>query len=224
MRTNKLNGMTIALAAMLTLGVGYVAYSGQLEPPHGPITPTGASLSDVFLGLNGPPAPPKAIDPGFVGFPGGVAQLFIMPDGGIPRGDLSPEPIAVFGFSHSIGTTRDHASGLPTGRRQHKPFTITKPIDKATPVLLRAMVHNDVIGVVEIRTGGILRGVSVPGQPVTYRLFNARVASVSPFTQGMSQDAVVYMEQVELVYDRISVASEDGGITAEDDWETPVAD
>lgn len=225
MRRNKFNGVAIALAAALTLGVGYVAYSGQLEPPHGPITPTGASLSDVFHGLNGPPSPPKAVDPGMAGFPGSVAQMILMPDGGVPRGDVAAEPIAVFGFSHSITSTRDAASGLPTGRRQHKPVTITKPIDKATPLLMKALVHGEVIGAVEIETGGFLpRGVSVPGAPVTYRLLNARVVSVSPFSRGIAPDAVVFMEEVEFVYSRIVVTWEDGGITAEDDWETPVAD
>ena len=29
----------------------------------------------------------------------------------------------------------DSASGLPTGKRQHKPITVTKPVDKATPIL-----------------------------------------------------------------------------------------
>jgi hypothetical protein len=28
---------------------------------------------------------------------------------------------------------RDSASGLPTGKRQHKPFVFTKVIDKSTP-------------------------------------------------------------------------------------------
>jgi len=32
----------------------------------------------------------------------------------------------------------DAASGLPTGKRQHKPVAITKPIDKATPMLAGA--------------------------------------------------------------------------------------
>jgi type VI protein secretion system component Hcp len=31
---------------------------------------------------------------------------------------------------------RDPASGLPTGKRQHKPLFITKQIDKATPLLI----------------------------------------------------------------------------------------
>ncbi len=29
--------------------------------------------------------------------------------------------------------TADPASGLPTGKRQHKPFVLTKPVDKGTP-------------------------------------------------------------------------------------------
>jgi hypothetical protein len=29
--------------------------------------------------------------------------------------------------------TRDSASGMATGKRQHKPFTVTKPVDKASP-------------------------------------------------------------------------------------------
>ncbi len=34
-------------------------------------------------------------------------------------------------------TTKDAASGLPTGKRQHKPVSVTKPVDKATPVAPR---------------------------------------------------------------------------------------
>ena len=37
--------------------------------------------------------------------------------------------------------TRDAATGLPTGKRQHKPLSTTKPIDKATPMMMRAAVR-----------------------------------------------------------------------------------
>lgn len=33
----------------------------------------------------------------------------------------------------------DAASGLATGKRQHKPVSISKPVDKATPILARAV-------------------------------------------------------------------------------------
>lgn len=36
------------------------------------------------------------------------------------------------------GTVESGASGLPTGKRQHKPMTITKELDKSTPILMQA--------------------------------------------------------------------------------------
>ncbi|MCZ6673375.1 MAG: type VI secretion system tube protein Hcp [Verrucomicrobia bacterium] len=45
---------------------------------------------------------------------------------------------------------RDAASGLPTGKRQHRPIRIVKPIDKATPMLAKALASGDSIGNVRI--------------------------------------------------------------------------
>lgn len=38
-------------------------------------------------------------------------------------------------LSHSVTSPRDSASGLATGKRMHKPMTITKELDKASPKL-----------------------------------------------------------------------------------------
>ncbi len=38
----------------------------------------------------------------------------------------------------SVVSPRDAASGMPTGKRQHKPFSITKPVDKSSPLLSRS--------------------------------------------------------------------------------------
>lgn len=40
-------------------------------------------------------------------------------------------------FNQAIVSPRDAASGLPTGKRQHKPFVITKEYDKSSPLLTR---------------------------------------------------------------------------------------
>lgn len=40
-------------------------------------------------------------------------------------------------FEQEIVSPRDAASGLPTGKRMHKPFTITKELDKSSPVLAK---------------------------------------------------------------------------------------
>lgn len=44
--------------------------------------------------------------------------------------------------SGSVTTPRDAASGLPTGKRQHKPLVITKELDKSSPLLMEAMVES----------------------------------------------------------------------------------
>ena len=41
------------------------------------------------------------------------------------------DSIMVIATQHEIVSPRDAASGLPTGKRQHKPFVITKEIDKS---------------------------------------------------------------------------------------------
>lgn len=43
-------------------------------------------------------------------------------------------------LSHSVISPRDAASGLPTGKRQHKPMTITKELDKSSPQLFSLVV------------------------------------------------------------------------------------
>jgi type VI secretion system secreted protein Hcp len=40
---------------------------------------------------------------------------------------------------------RDAASGLPTGKRQHKPIVIRKELDKSTPLLAKALSSNEAI-------------------------------------------------------------------------------
>ncbi len=48
---------------------------------------------------------------------------------------------------------RDPASGLPTGKRMHKPFVITKELDKATPLLMGITVEGGTVA----DLGGVLR-------------------------------------------------------------------
>jgi type VI secretion system secreted protein Hcp len=36
------------------------------------------------------------------------------------------DQIMVIGYNHEVVSPRDAASGLPTGKRQHKPLTVTK--------------------------------------------------------------------------------------------------
>lgn len=44
----------------------------------------------------------------------------------------------IISFEQEIVSPRDAASGLPTGKRMHKPFVITKELDKSSPLLAKA--------------------------------------------------------------------------------------
>ena len=65
------------------------------------------------------------------------------------------------------GLPRDAASGLPTGKRQHKPISITKPVDKATPMLARSSGGK-----------GFPSTITLSKDGVRYQLTGVKVASV----------------------------------------------
>jgi type VI secretion system secreted protein Hcp len=120
--------------------------------------------------------------------------------------------IVVENISHDLISPRDAASGLPTGKRQHKPVTITKRLDKATPLLYSAIVNNETLSVTLrfYRTGPdkIVRNY------YTIDLQNANVADIHTGPRDT--------EVVSFTYQKITWTWTDGGITAQDDWEAPV--
>ena len=135
------------------------------------------------------------------------------------------DSIMVIGFSHDIVSPRDAASGLPTGKRQHKPVVITKEIDKATPLLHNVLVNNENITEWELR----FWQPSASGkefQFYTVQLVNASIAGIksemlnNKYPENMPHKE---REQISFCYQKIIWTFEDGGITAEDDWESPVA-
>lgn len=123
--------------------------------------------------------------------------------------------IFVIGYSHTIISPRDAASGLPTGKRQHKPLTITKEVDKSTPLLMNVLAQNENLGKFELRFFANVD--SVETNFFTIELDNAQIASIhTELRLGIN------VEVVSFVYTSITWTWEDGGITATDDWEDPV--
>ena len=127
---------------------------------------------------------------------------------GAIAGDGPNGKIMVIAVSHEIVSPRDAASGLPTGKRQHKPFTIRKELDKSTPLLYSALVTNENLS---SATFTYQRN----GAPfMTVKLTNANISDIAQ--SGGS-------ESVSFTYQKIQWTWIDGGITAEDDWESPVS-
>lgn len=67
------------------------------------------------------------------GLAAGSYQVQVCDEKGVP---ISSSVV----LSHSITSPRDAASGLPTGKRQHKPMTIVKEWSKSTPQLFSLVV------------------------------------------------------------------------------------
>jgi len=132
--------------------------------------------------------------------------------------------ILVMAFDHEVQTPRDPASGLPTGKRMHRPFTITKEIDKSSPLLYSALVNNENLTVWELQCfAAKTSGVEVNTYAVT--LTNARIVDITStmLNNKIPENAKMpLMEEVSFTYQKIQWTWVSGGITSSDDWESPV--
>ena len=136
--------------------------------------------------------------------------------------------IAIIAVSHEIVSPRDPASGLPTGKRMHKPFVITKELDKSSPLLYNALVNNENIPDWQLQfwTPQIkaTTGSGNEVQHYTVKLTNANVASIAfRMANNKHPDLMKFAEyeEVAFTYQKIEWTWNDGGITAGDDWEAP---
>ena len=159
--------------------------------------PAGATGEQGPKGDQGPPGSAPAS-------PDAIAGTLAI--SGAQHGDFGTG-LKITGYTHEIVSPRDAATGQATGKRQHKPFTITKELDKSSPLLLQAIYTNETLT-------SVLIGLLLPsGQPMaTVTLTNAHVS-----------DSVQHgpTEEISFVYQKITWTWVDGGITAEDDWATP---
>lgn len=133
--------------------------------------------------------------------------------------------ILVIAANHEVISPRDAASGLPTGKRRHAPFTITKEVDVSSPLLYSALVNNENIREFKLE----FWRPSNTGQEVqfyTVELENASISEIrfemlnNKYPENMQHKE---REHVSFCYQKIIWTWMDGGITAEDDWEAPNA-
>ncbi|HLN61432.1 MAG TPA: type VI secretion system tube protein TssD [Symbiobacteriaceae bacterium] len=125
------------------------------------------------------------------------------------KGESRDGSIPTLGYKHEVISPRDAQSGLPTGKRQHTPLVITKRIDRSSPLLMQALVTNEVLKNVTLRFVDA-RGATA----YSITLQNASVAGIQQ--QSQSGEAV---EEISFTYQKITWTWTDGGITAMDDWE-----
>ncbi len=131
--------------------------------------------------------------------------------------------IQVIAVMHEIVSPRAPASGRPTGKRTHKPFVITKLIDRASPLLYGILTSNENIPTFVLQffrpdASGIEK------QHFTIQLTNANISAINfrmPNTRSKFGMQMPEREEVAFTYQKISWTWNEGGISADDDWETP---
>ncbi len=129
--------------------------------------------------------------------------------------------IAVVAVEHSIVSPRDAASGLATGKRQHKPFVITKEVDQSSPLLHQALTSNEVLKDVTLDFWQpSAAGGGAEKKYYTVKLENASIAGirhVMPNNKVPELARQAAYEEISLVYSSITWTFVDGGVTSTDD-------
>ena len=133
--------------------------------------------------------------------------------------------ILVIAVDHSIVSPRDAGSGLPTGKRQHKPFVITKELDKSSPLLYNALVSGENITSWELQfwTAG---QTGKEAQYYSVKLTNANISSIEfKMLNTKDPDTAKFapFEEVAFTYQKIEWTWTQGGITTTDDWMARIA-
>lgn len=130
----------------------------------------------------------------------------------------------VLEFRHEIVSPRDAASGLPTGKRQHKPITVVAEVGKHSPLMHNVLVNNENISEWTLKFWQPSRA-GKEFQYYTIELVNASVAGIRQYQQtSLNPETMKYplLEELSFCYQKIMWTYVDGGISAEDDWETPI--
>ena len=145
---------------------------------------------------------------------------------GVLRGDAgkaAPEgKMSALRFRYEVLTAVDTATGMATGKRQHKPVVITKLWSAASPQLFQALVNNENLPEVVIDfVATDANGIVVLTHRV--RLVNAKVVDIAHSTEVPSGTLKVLPRQIEDVsftFQRIELEDTAGKIAAVDDMRT----
>ena len=129
--------------------------------------------------------------------------------------------IAGLRFSAETVSARDVATGQASGKRQHKPITITKEWDAASPQLYQALVTNEVLKSVLFE----FLKTNPDGEEYvhhTIKLTNATVANIKAYVDLTDTSGDPYdgheLEDIAFSFQKIEMANVDGKTMAVDDW------
>ncbi len=133
--------------------------------------------------------------------------------------------IEIFDVSYAVVSGRDAQTGLPTGKRQHKPVILTAPTGPQTPLVFNAATQNENI------TGFTLNfympdAAGVEKNSFRIELTNASVSEFDLNFEGAEQGSTdsSLLDQYSFTFQKITLTTlHPTTVSADDDWESPVA-
>lgn len=158
-----------------------------------------------------------------------TVAVYIMANGAAIQGESTQislgreNSIEALYFESEVMTARESGSGMATGRRQYKPILIRKRIDKATPLLAKALTQNQVIDAVFKFFRPNPTGDGTTEQFFTIEIKKGRLASfkqVSPDSFDPALSAAPEMEELGIVFHTIKWTYTNGGAEHEDTWDS----
>lgn len=127
--------------------------------------------------------------------------------------------ILVQAFDHVVEIPTDDR-GIASGRRAHRPMTITKEIDRSTPMLYQALCTGELLTDVKLDWYR-LDGSGDEELYFSIELENAMITRIHPWVPNVldrKSEGLRHMEDVSIAYERIIWTWEPDGIEFEDQW------
>ena len=123
--------------------------------------------------------------------------------------------IQVLSIEDEVVSPRDAASGLPTGKRQHKPISVKFEIDPSAPILYNMIASNENITQLELKFYRPSPN-GVESQYYSVKLTTASIASIRAETDATTHETLL---DVTFTYQKIQWTWTDGAnVTATDNW------
>jgi type VI secretion system secreted protein Hcp len=123
--------------------------------------------------------------------------------------------IKTISFSHEVTTPRDAATGQASGKRQHKPVTILKEIDKSTPLLMAALTKNENLS--EVTLSIYRPSTKTAGTNELWYTIELKDVVISGISTSWDNDKKQSREEVSFTYQKIKWTFAEGNVTFEDD-------
>jgi type VI secretion system secreted protein Hcp len=130
---------------------------------------------------------------------------------------IGPTPVPIVGFAAGALSPRDPASGLATGKRQHKPVTVSRAVDGYGPSVLQKVSTNGALGNVTIE----LQRPDEAGVMKTYATYVYGNAFGSAVEDSAAAGAGPATQKLEFVFQNVNVTV--GAQTATDSLTTAPA-